>query len=250
MDRAQSPALNRIIRIAGMPGTVRATLEDDFHHFRVVLRHDGAKVMCVKADSPRSPFSMCEMAGIRLREIMGMPLTEDMTAVFRLVDARDQCTHQIDLAALAVTAAARRVVRRDYHAIVYDKRVGMDRHAVLLRDGKPILDWCLEGYAIASPEPYVGRELGAGFTAWTRQTFDAEGAEAALVLRRAVFIAAGRGMAEELDRQQSAPVTGGCWVQQPERAPLATRNKGSTQDFSGRAYDLTRQDDEWLAASG
>lgn len=241
------PALNRVIRIAGRPGVVRATLEDDFHHFRVVLRHAEGRVTAVEADSPRSPYSLCPVAGLELRRIVGMVLSEDMTAVFRVADAREQCTHQIDLAALAVTAAARGTTRRRYDIVVYDRRPGEDRHALLSRDGAPLLDWTLDGYAIAAPEPYAGHQLGTGFTSWVAEALDPEAAEAALVLRRGVFISGGRGMAKQLDGYASAPVTSGCWVQQPARAPLAMRQKGSTQDFTGRAASLTQADEAWLA---
>lgn len=246
MDAIARPALNRVIRIAARPGVVRATLEDDFHHFRVTLRHENGLVTGIEAESPRFPYSLCPVAGLRLRDVIGMELTADMTAVFRVADARDQCTHQIDLAALAVTAAARGTNRRRYEIVVEDRREGEPRHALLWRDGVAMLDWTLDGYAIAAPEPFAGRGLGGGFTSWVAQALVAEDAEAALVLRRGVFISGGRGMAERLDAMASAPTTGGCWVQQSDRAPFATRQKGSTQDFTGRAELLTREDDAWL----
>ncbi len=247
MNDVPPPALNRVIRLLGRPGVVRAVLEDDFHHFRVVLHHDAGGVQAVEADSPRFPYSLCPAAGLRLRELIGMPLTTDMTAVFRVANARDQCTHQIDLAALAVTAAARGTAQRRYDIIVHDRREGEDRHALLKRDGVPLLDWVLDGYAITAPAPYAGHGLGSGFTSWVAQAFEPEEAEAALVLRRGVFISGGRGMAAKLDSHSSAPISGGCWVQQPERAIHAVRQKGSTLDFTGRAEILTRADDDWLA---
>lgn len=241
------PALNRVIRIAARPGIVRATLEDDFHHFRVVLRHAAGRITAVETDSPRFPYTLCPVAGLRLQVLVGMPITDDMTAPFRLADARDQCTHQIDLAALAITAAARGTTRRRYDVVVRDEQAGRARHALLRRDGAEVLDWTLDGYAIVAPEPFAGQGLGSGFTSWVAQTFGAEEAEAALVLRRGVFISSGRGMAEVLDAMASAPISGGCWVQHPDRAPLALRQKGSTQDFTGRAEQLTRDDEAWLA---
>jgi len=246
MDPTARPALNRVVRIAARPGIVRAALEDDFHHFRVVLRHASGVVTGIEADSPRFPYSLCPVAGLRLRELIGMSLATDMTAVFRIADARDQCTHQIDLAALAVTAAARGTTRRRYDVVVYDPREGEPRRAVLERDGVKLLDWTLDGYAIAAPKPFAGHGLGSGFTAWVALALDAEAAEAALVLRRGVFISSGRGMAERLDAMQSAPVSGGCWVQQSDRAPFAKRQKGSTSDFTGRAELLTSEDEAWL----
>src|SRR3546814_6571017 len=62
-----------------------------------------------------------------------------------------------------------------------------------------------------------------------------------------IFISGGRGRTEELDRQPHAVARGGCWVQQPERASLATREKGTSRDHSDRPHQLTAGDDGWLA---
>src|SRR3546814_2966347 len=67
------------------------------------------------------------------------------------------------------------------------------------------------------------------------------------VLRRAIFISGGRGRTDELDRQPHAVARGGCWVQQPERASLATREKGTSRDHSDRPHQLTAGDDGWLS---
>ena len=65
-------------------------------------------------------------------------------------------------------------------------------------------------------------------------------------LRRAVFIAHGRGMALDEPGGQFGPI-GGCWVWQPERATHAKRMIGSTHDFAARPEVLTRDDRAWLA---
>lgn len=240
------PSLNRVVRLAGRPGEMRAVVEDDFHHFRVTLHHDGARVATLESASPRFPWSLCPAAGLELRALVGSALDKDMTGSFRIADARLQCTHQFDLAALAIANAARGTVTRRYDMVVPDTEDGR-RHATLARDGTPLLDWALDGYAIAAPPPWSGRGLGGGFTAWVAESLDADMAEAALVLRRAIFISGGRGMAERLDRMAHAPDRGGCWVQQPEQAVKARREIGSTQDFTGRADMLTLDDEDWLA---
>jgi len=240
------PSLNRVIRIAGRQCEIRVALEDDFHHFRLVLRHDGQSVTSVDSESPRFPYSLCPAAGLRLREIVGMPLTVDMTAVSRLTNAREQCTHQFDMAALAVTAAARGTLRRCYRLMVEDVREGSPRRARLERDDVQLLDWELEGSIISSPPPFAGRPIGAGFTAWALDALDPEFSEAALVLRRGVHISQGRGLGDMLDELGIPPSTGGCWVQQPQRAALASRQRRSTLDFTGRVEALTRDDDAWL----
>ena len=50
MDMAES-GMHRIVRIAVRPGMARAIIIDDFHHFRIGLRHDGQAVtaLCSRA---------------------------------------------------------------------------------------------------------------------------------------------------------------------------------------------------------
>lgn len=240
------PALHRVIRITGRPGETRVALEDDFHHFRVTIQHDGAQVTGVSSTSPRTPYSLCPAAGARLAELVGMALTTDLPSVIRHTDARLQCTHQYDLAAIGITAAARGTAARRYDITIPDAADGHTL-AQLQRDGETMLEWGVAEYTITSPPPYAGLGLGAGFTDWVDRTLSADEAEAALILRRGVFISRGRGMAAFLDAQPRALPQGGCWVKQPGNAELARREIGSTLDFSGRSAALTRDDDAWLA---
>lgn len=243
-----APGLHRIIRLNAIDGEVRSAIEDDFHHFRVLIRHDGARVTDVGATALRQPFSLCGAAGSRLDELVGERLLRDTTQFFRQHDALLQCTHQFDLATLAIALAARGVGARHYHAFVEDGgAAGAQRRATLRRDGETILSWALQGGMIEAPDPYSGQALGRGFTAWAGTNLEVDDAEAALVLRRAIFISGGRGRAEELDRQPHAVARGGCWVQQPERASLATREKGTSRDYSDRPHLLTAADEGWLA---
>jgi hypothetical protein len=158
-------------------------------------------------------------------------------------DARQQCTHMIDLAGLAVAAAAGEVRGRSYEAEVPDRTAGVTT-ARLMRDGALALEWRLEGDRIIAPEPYAPRSIGSGFTGWAQTLPEAE-AEAALVLRRAVFISHGRMVDLDAPGRTTGPI-GGCWSLQPERAHLARRVVGSTWDFTDRAADLTADDEHWI----
>jgi hypothetical protein len=244
---AKHGALNRAVRIAVAPGAVRAVVEDDFHHFRVALRHSAGSVTEIETESFRFPYSLCPDAGGRLRDLIGAPLTTRASEVFKYTNARLQCTHQFDLAALAIAAAAR---QRDvsYRAHVPDF-VDRRSRATLSRRGACVLAWDVEGYALAGPDHYAGRDLGAGFTDWVANALDEDEAEAALVLRRAVFVSRGRRILPELNLRANARGGGGCWVQQPGRAEVARREHGSWRDFSSAADSLTASDGDWLAFS-
>jgi hypothetical protein len=229
----------------GLGGEARAVVEDDFHHFRVTVRHRGGLVTQVVSQSLRFPTAICPLAGDQLAELVGMPLSQSSVAVMERTDARQQCTHMIDLAGLAVAAAANHVERRTYEAEVPDREKSRTNPR-LLCDGVEALAWEMEGSTILAREPFAGRSVGSGFTGWARESLPLNEAEAALVLRRAVFISGGRGVNLDESGLGTGPI-GGCWTWQPERMARATRMVGSTLDFTERSEDLTAEDRGWLA---
>lgn len=224
----------------------RAAVEDDFHHFRVTIVSRDGHVETAAAQSLRTPTVICSQAGNRLIELIGMRIDPASASVLKHTDARLQCTHMIDLAGLAVAALSRGTTFRQYDVEVDDKLPGTPRRARLRRADELMLNWELDGYAVKNPPPYSGRSLGAGFTGWTQEHLRPDEAEAALVLRRAIFISNGRTVDLDAPGRRSGPV-GGCWAWQPERADLALRNFGSTQDFTECPDDLLEQDEAWLA---
>ena len=133
---------------------------------------------------------------------------------------------------------------RVYEASVPD-RVDDRTRPSLKRDGEVVLEWEMEGSKITAPAPYAGRDVGSGFTGFARGSLSLEEAEAALVLRRAVFISGGRNVDLDHPLHTTGPV-GGCWVWQPEQAAARQRITGSTLDFTDRAEELTRDDKGWL----
>src|SRR3712207_1588486 len=104
----------RIVVTTVETGVVRSELEDDFHHFVIVLRHDGRHVVSVDVDSQRWPWSTCPGAAVPLRKLAGMPLAPRFTAAARWTDPKQNCTHQYDAACYAITHAAARRERRVY----------------------------------------------------------------------------------------------------------------------------------------
>jgi len=241
-------ALNRRIEIAVRPigearDEARAVVEDDFHHFRVTLRAWDGRVREASSQALRRPTSLCTVAGERLSELIGLELNAAAAAVSEVVDARQQCTHQFDIAALAVAALAENRPHRVYEANVTDPEDECAT-AVLKGDGETVLAWTLRRARIVEPEPYAGRTVGSGFTAFAR-TLLLDEAEAALVLRRAVFVAGGRILLPVTGERRQPP-TGGCWVFQPERANLFKSIPNSSFDFTEHADRLTRGDQTWL----
>lgn len=223
---------------------VRAALEDDFHHFRVELQCAGNRIVAISAQAPRHPYSLCPSAALPLQQLVGTALTSQAHALSRAIDPSQQCTHLLDLAGLACALAARGLSRRVYD-IAVPMRVGGRTQARLSRDGTPLLVWEVQDLALIGPMPYAGVDLRVGMARWAWANLSDDEAEAALVLRRCTTISLGKG--KPLDEQVHAQATGRCFVQQPERAPLALRQVGSTWDFTNDEPALCTDDEAWLA---
>ena len=88
MDRApdcgrSAGVLKRAIGMVAHDGEVRASLEDDYHHFRVKVRHDGKVVTGVESESVRFPWGGCAMAGDDWSKFVGAPLEVRSSAIAR-----------------------------------------------------------------------------------------------------------------------------------------------------------------------
>lgn len=218
-------------------------MEDDFHHFRIALHHRDGIVTGVESEAMRTPYDLCAAAGGRLAEMVGLRLSERATDVPLALEARQQCTHQLDLAALAFASAARGH-GRSYSAFVGDP-IDDSRRATLRRDDRFQLSWIVRDETILGAPPFGDLSMGAGFTDLMSRLGDADLAEAALVLRRAWFVSRGRQRIEELNKLGHARPKGGCWVQQPERAFNARRIITAVPE--GRVpRTLNPEDEAWL----
>jgi len=231
----------RAFALVGGEGRVVADMEDDFHRFRVTLEHDGERVTRVVGESIRYPWTECPGAAAVLAGLAGMPLTTRPTAAGEHADPRANCTHLFDTAALAVAHAAAARSRRRYDLEVPDRR-GDRTQARLRRDGRPLLEWEIEGTQIVAPAPYAGHALrGSAFLRWVERELDPELGEAALLLRRVCFISAGR--MRDLDAAPNAGAylplaAGSCYSFTPGIAERALRVRGMTHDFTHRPQAL------------
>jgi hypothetical protein len=209
-------------------------MEDDPHRYGVTLRHDGVHVLAVEGRALRTPWTACREAVALLGRLVGMPLSPDPQQVYREVNGRQQCTHLLDLAGLAVAHAARGIARRDYEAEVPCFDPDARRDAVLRSDGVETLRWTLERNAIAAPAPFAGQDIAA-LMPWAKACIvDRDRFEALWVLRRAVFVSGNRFF--DMDRMARASdtghVLGSCHVYSEGVAGRALRVQGSTLDFS------------------
>jgi hypothetical protein len=225
----------RLVRLD--PTTVWGGLEDDFHHFEVTLTHDATTVTGVSMEAYRWPWATCPDAGRNLADLVGMALSPRCTAVAEVSDPHWHCTHQFDLAGLCVAHAARERERREYEVALDPDGDGLRPR--LWRDGELVLEWRLTGAApgrtIVDPQPpFDAAPWRGGFIRWADATLPLDDAEAAIVLRRACDIGAGRGMDLEaiaVGQELDGIMSGVCYSMQPTVSPVAFRNRGSIRDF-------------------
>jgi hypothetical protein len=249
----------RRIRVVNTtPGTVVGGLEDDFHYFLVTVRHDGTRVTGIESEAYRWPWTTCPDAGAQLQLLVGMELSPRSLAVGAVANARFQCTHQFDLAGLAIAHATRERACRQYDAQVPFGAQAGGRHDVLLwRDGAPLFTWTLDGPACVAPEPFASAPWRNGFLKWAAATLDTETLEAAAVLRRACEISLGRGSNLERYPRASQLVVGGsgiCYTFQPETSAVSFRQLGTIVDWDGRVDEMLAHgpipEDAWLGHRG
>ena len=119
---------------------------------------------------------------------------------------------------------------------------------MLTRDGEVLWTWEVDGAEIVGPERFAGLSLKRPFADWIARNLSPDEAEAAIVLRRGIFISNGRRDLDQFDRVPM-PV-GGCITLQPGRIENTFRMKGSSLDFTDRPQALTEDDQDWLAFAG
>jgi hypothetical protein len=228
----------RRIRVVTLePGVVESSLQDDFHHFVITLRHDGERVESMEAGSERWPWSTCPSAAVPLRALAGMPLSRRFTAAGKWTDPKQNCTHQFDAACHAITHAAWGRDERVYDVEIprRDPDTGAFRGRLWV-DGELALEWDVTWTGIVdAAAPLDAAPWKGGFMRWADETLAEDDAERAITLRRACDIGMGRGM--DLDSipvasQLPQLMAGVCHTMQPGIVEVALRHVGSIRDFA------------------
>jgi hypothetical protein len=234
-DFAALTPYRRAVEVAVEGGNLAtAEMEDDHHHFRVEMESEDGRIVRVRGTAIRNPWTLCALAADELQRLVGAPITPDPTAVLAYANIRHQCTHMFDLAGLAVAALGRAMPAfRRYEMTVAQMAENLWQAELLRSDGYA-LGWMVRLGEIAAPSELEGKSLKAPFAEWASAYFDSDGFEAALVLRRSIFVGKFRHK-HDLDLRANAGEgsnnIGACFVMQPERAGHAARNKGATTSF-------------------
>jgi hypothetical protein len=196
--------------------------------------------VAVHADVIRAPWSECLRARHQLDRLVGLPLQSTAVQMRELVDARQQCTHMLDAAVLAIAHAVRDIPRRRYDISVECVEIGAPQPVQLLMDGEPELTGVLQASGsilnMAFVEPAKLRGVSVkDLYRWAQANRHTEDQlEAMWILRRAIYIAGSR--TQDLDELEFAvetnPGFGACYVYQPGIAEKARRIHGATRDFT------------------
>jgi hypothetical protein len=226
----------RRVRIVGTEGRCSVDIEDDQHRFGADIDHDGAKVLAVHGRAPRTPWTTCPAAIAQLQILVGTPLLPSPFAVLRQVVLAQQCTHLVDMAVLAVAAAARGLRYRQYDATLsIEDRDGSDwRTGTLERSDGGTTRWTFRDGFVVEPESYAGLEMRRAASWIGDHSDDPDIIEEAFVMQRSLLVAGGRRVRLDVVHQASDQVwmLGACYSFQPDRVDRAKRIVGSSRTFA------------------
>lgn len=186
-----SGSCQRRIALVAENGVVRAHLSDNFHEMRCLVRHNSQTITAIEAETIRIPTTACPAAIDRLNRFVGMSIGSPGKAFYEGGQARDHCTHLLDLAVVAIRHAARESDETIYQACVPDETDTPVR-LTIMKNGELVHRWtCREG-VILEPTTLIGRTLDRGFAAWASDAFNDDDFEAATILSRTWLVSVGR----------------------------------------------------------
>jgi len=234
----------RAFRLRGLEDRVETALEDMCHAMICTLWHDGQVVTSVEADFRRYTLQLCPGASEPLKQIVGMPLSTSTSDFFAKGRARQNCTHMLDLAWLALRHASRGHIEWLYEIEIPDVLSGPMR-GVLRRNGHAVQDWVVESNVIVSPLALAGQGLTGGFTRWITSNAELSdlAVEECLLLHKGFFMTGARQFEIPKGRLPEAyrrAVEGVCFGYGPERIGEAIGLTGMKRDFSQNPEKLLR----------
>jgi hypothetical protein len=237
----------RRILLENFVGEVHGALEDTHHGFKVVLGHDGQKIVSVSGEPMRIPYTTCGGAIDMLQRLQGCSLQMNYLQLQQHAVARDNCTHWLDLAALAAVHVSRTQSVRQYDVEITDDAGDDEQQLRAWCNAVLIHNWKMQRLVlISAPAALVGQGLMKGFGAAAALAFahDHDALEAALVLQEAAVVAQGRRW--DLQQHTGEPPStyesrrGVCYSYSPEHSDTARRTENSVRDFSDRPEFLLK----------
>lgn len=206
---------------------IEAHMQDHVHHMKVVVIHDGGRVISAIPQGVRLPWDMCPFGIAGVTRIAGMTIAQAREGLGWPGGRTANCVHMVDLTRVALAHVDDAV--ESVYSITVTPAFAPERHARIERDGQLLLEWTLDGEQLIGDEPFHGHTLrAADFVGW-RQVLAPELREPATILRRACHIAPSRDI--NLDRMrvaaESINADGSCYTLQPDVIHQAHRQQGT-----------------------
>lgn len=227
-------------------------LEDDFHHFGVVIQHHDNIITDVTMTAARVPWSACPGAAEPLKALIGKPLVSRCADIGTLIDMRLQCTHVFDLTGLLIAHIANQHTRPSvyvYHVEIPDRPLTGEEYqlasfgpgtAKLTLNDLTVMTWQIDGEYIKAPAPFRNISLDRGFRSWT-DNLPLPEAEYANILRRAIVVTAARAInSDDYPTASAMAHKTLCHTFQPGRMEIATRHFGNVKDYSEHPEQMLR----------
>lgn len=232
----------RAIRLSGSPGRVDAALEDMRHAMTCTVQHDGAVVTAVTAGFHRYTLQLCPGASRPLQALVGLAIDMPVQAFFANARPRQNCTHMLDLAWLAMRHAARGAAEWIYTIDIPDVVSGPMR-GTLCRNGLVVQDWQVDDTVIVSPPALAGQSISGGLFRWltSESGLSDLAIEECLILHKGFFMVGARRFAMpegQLPEGYRKAVTGVCYGYAAERIDTAVGLEGMGRDFSATPEKL------------
>ncbi len=241
-----SGVFRRRLRMAAAGRVVRAVLNDPYHAMWVDLSLEGSRIDDVRAGMWRNPKNACPGAVHALRELVGMEVAAAAASIFSEGRAGRNCTHLLDLARFGLGCHLRGETARVLDLTVADADTAGRSRIRAEADARTIHDWEIVDGGLTDVAGFTGSTHSSAFGRAMRDRLEGIELEAALALRMAVFVAAGRAFLtdgpvpvralDETERRGdcfafSAPVVAGC-----------IDNIGYVQNFTDGLVELLPSD--------
>ena len=204
---------------------LHAALLDDYHAMEMALTVRDGVISAVEAAMERYPKTTCPGAATALTALKGLPVA-DPSLRLKGVDRGGQCTHLVDMAALALLWLRDDGDRWVIEVALSDADADRRQDLSITVNGQRALRWALQDEAIVTPRSHAGRRFFSGYARWVEATFPPREGSLWMVAQMTVFVAQGRAFL----------VDGA----HPGRPGMEVSRKGACYTFSDPAFAVAQ----------
>ena len=202
-----------------------ASLLDDFHEMTLSLRVAGGVIGDIKATMVRYPRTTCHGAADAFTKLTGLPLSVHASRL-QGVDRGAQCTHLLDMVALALVWLKEDGDRFVIELALTDRDAELKQDLQITVNGAVAMNWALCDEAIVQPAQYAGRQFFGGYGRWVNETFPPHEASLWMLAQIGLFVAQGRAFIVD------GPI--------PRASGLEPSRRGACFSYSDPCFDIAR----------